>query len=112
MEFIPAQKPQFLDDRIQRLKRAPGVTIDSQCLSQTPSVETVGLVGRGDFALTIGFGATRVDGVDINLALEQLLHGSSLVGFNGDGHSRIVTELLAKFKPSLQRMLEFKLRND
>lgn len=86
--------------------------IDAQRFSQTPGVEPIRFVGGRNLALPVGFGAPRIDRVNGHFALEQLLHGSPLVGLHDHGHRRIVADLGTESVPTFQRVLEFELCHD
>ena len=59
------------------------MTIESQGVGLRPGVVPVGLVAAGALALTVAFGAFRVDGINGYTAVEELFDGGTEAGFDG-----------------------------
>src|SRR5438445_234263 len=112
VKLIPTDQTQLLDERIQGLEWAPALPIHAQGFSQAPSIESVGFVGRGHLALTISFGRARIDRINSDTALQQLLDSSSLVGLDSYSQARIIAHAFAPAIPAFERMLELKFGND
>ena len=111
-DFVAAEQLDLLSQGVQRLQGFPVLAIQAQGLRQRPGIQAIGFVAAGSFALTIAFGAERIDRINAAVLLQELIHGRSLAGFEGDSHSGIGLNLTLKLLPALQGVFEAKVGHD
>lgn len=83
-DFVAAKDAQLGDDRILCGQGTPAMSIEPQGVGLRLGVVPVGLVAAGLLALTVAFGAFRVDGINGDTAVEELFDGGTEAGFDGD----------------------------
>jgi hypothetical protein len=83
-DFVAAEDAQLGDHRILCGQGAPAMAIEPQGVGLRPGVVPVGLVAAGALALTVAFGAFRVDGINGYSAVEELFDGGTEAGFDSD----------------------------
>lgn len=111
-DLIVAEQSEFLDERIVRLERPPGVSIESQGIGQTPGIDNVVLHPCRHLAFAIACGRLRLNGIDRHTALEQALDGRSAIGFDGHRQWEIGGDAIAKLTPACGGVFELKLLDD
>jgi hypothetical protein len=111
-DLVPAQQLELLGQGVHRLKGFPVLAVQAQGLGQRPGIQTVGFVAAERFALAVAFGAERVDGVNAAVPLQELIHGGSLAGFDGDGQGGMGLHLFLELPPALQGMFDAKVSDD
>lgn len=94
-DFIAAEQAQFEDQRILGCQRLPPVSIDPECIRQTPGIELIIFDAAGRLTFPVLLGAEWMNRIDNATAGLQLLDGHPVTRF--DGHRDSAPELLQRF---------------